>query len=211
VIADQHQLTSQAVGMQWRLQPTRPCSYITTLAPHTAYAGVKHGGSAILQQSLFGLSLTQQVPVLVVSCLMCNMMLMLACLHVLSAYLLTTLHIHVVVSCPCKGMFAAPKPTPSPFNQVSPSLLCLLVQIECRLCLTVHNNEGNYLAHTQVRQSLVLTEGTPFQDTSSNFYAGRAMELMGLDCACHAVCTTTTCFLPDGLVCAESGSCLAGS
>lgn len=25
-----------------------------------------------------------------------------------------------------------------------------LGQIECRLCLTLHNNEGNYLAHTQV-------------------------------------------------------------
>ena len=24
-------------------------------------------------------------------------------------------------------------------------------QYECRLCLTLHNNEGNYLAHTQVR------------------------------------------------------------
>ncbi len=24
------------------------------------------------------------------------------------------------------------------------------VQYECRLCLTLHNNEGNYLAHTQV-------------------------------------------------------------
>lgn len=29
------------------------------------------------------------------------------------------------------------------------------MQIECRLCLTVHNNEGNYLAHTQVRQSRI--------------------------------------------------------
>ena len=26
-----------------------------------------------------------------------------------------------------------------------------LGQIECRLCLTLHSNEGNYLAHTQVR------------------------------------------------------------
>lgn len=26
-----------------------------------------------------------------------------------------------------------------------------LGQYECRLCLTLHNNEGNYLAHTQVR------------------------------------------------------------
>lgn len=24
-----------------------------------------------------------------------------------------------------------------------------LGQYECRLCLTLHNNEGNYLAHTQ--------------------------------------------------------------
>ena len=27
-----------------------------------------------------------------------------------------------------------------------------LGQYECRLCLTLHNNEGNYLAHTQARQ-----------------------------------------------------------
>lgn len=26
-----------------------------------------------------------------------------------------------------------------------------LGQYECRLCLTLHTNEGNYLAHTQVR------------------------------------------------------------
>ena len=26
-----------------------------------------------------------------------------------------------------------------------------LGQIECRLCLTIHPNEGNYLAHTQAR------------------------------------------------------------
>jgi splicing factor 3A subunit 2 len=26
-----------------------------------------------------------------------------------------------------------------------------LGQYECRLCLTLHNNEGNYLAHTQAR------------------------------------------------------------
>lgn len=28
-----------------------------------------------------------------------------------------------------------------------------LGQYECRLCLTLHNNEGNYLAHTQARRS----------------------------------------------------------
>lgn len=67
----------------------------------------------------------------------------------------TTLQTSLVVSCPCKDMFVAPKPTPSLFNQVVLSLLP--VQIECRLCLTVHNNEGNYLAHTQVRYSLALT------------------------------------------------------
>jgi hypothetical protein len=39
-------------------------------------------------------------------------------------------------------------------------LPCLL-QIECRLCLTLHNNEGNYLAHTQVQQQQqqLLTAG----------------------------------------------------
>jgi hypothetical protein len=32
------------------------------------------------------------------------------------------------------------------------NMTCTCVpQIECRLCLTLHNNEGNYLAHTQVR------------------------------------------------------------
>ena len=30
-----------------------------------------------------------------------------------------------------------------------------LGQYECRLCLTLHNNEGNYLAHTQVRDPCV--------------------------------------------------------
>ncbi len=29
-----------------------------------------------------------------------------------------------------------------------------LGQYECRLCLTLHNNEGNYLAHTQARARL---------------------------------------------------------
>ncbi len=29
-----------------------------------------------------------------------------------------------------------------------------LGQIECKLCLTLHPNEGNYLAHTQVRRAL---------------------------------------------------------
>lgn len=29
-----------------------------------------------------------------------------------------------------------------------------LGQYECRLCLTLHTNEGNYLAHTQVRPLL---------------------------------------------------------
>lgn len=29
-----------------------------------------------------------------------------------------------------------------------------LGQYECRLCLTLHNNEGNYLAHTQVKSLL---------------------------------------------------------
>ena len=30
-----------------------------------------------------------------------------------------------------------------------------LGQYECRLCLTLHNNEGNYLAHTQARRTTV--------------------------------------------------------
>lgn len=30
------------------------------------------------------------------------------------------------------------------------------LQYECRLCLTLHNNEGNYLAHTQARLSALL-------------------------------------------------------
>lgn len=47
------------------------------------------------------------------------------------------------ITCVCLIMFA-------------PMLCCptaaFVLQIECRLCLTLHNNEGNYLAHTQVRQ-----------------------------------------------------------
>lgn len=30
-------------------------------------------------------------------------------------------------------------------------------QYECRLCLTLHNNEGNYLAHTQARLILLTS------------------------------------------------------
>jgi splicing factor 3A subunit 2 len=33
-----------------------------------------------------------------------------------------------------------------PRNRTTP---CARPQIECRLCLTLHPNEGNYLAHTQ--------------------------------------------------------------
>lgn len=39
-----------------------------------------------------------------------------------------------------------------------------LGQYECRLCLTLHNNEGNYLAHTQVGRphpSLLCLPPTP--------------------------------------------------
>ena len=36
-----------------------------------------------------------------------------------------------------------------------------LGQYECRLCLTLHNNEGNYLAHTQVRPSCVCIIAEP--------------------------------------------------
>ena len=28
---------------------------------------------------------------------------------------------------------------------------------ECKLCLTLHNNEASYLAHTQVRQQMIVT------------------------------------------------------
>jgi splicing factor 3A subunit 2 len=31
-----------------------------------------------------------------------------------------------------------------------------LGQIECRLCLTLHPNEGNYLAHTQVTKTACM-------------------------------------------------------
>ena len=33
-----------------------------------------------------------------------------------------------------------------------------LGQYECRLCLTLHNNEGNYLAHTQVQDFLIFQQ-----------------------------------------------------
>ena len=29
---------------------------------------------------------------------------------------------------------------------------------ECKLCLTLHNNEASYLAHTQVRKMIIDTE-----------------------------------------------------
>jgi len=35
----------------------------------------------------------------------------------------------------------------------------VFLQYECRLCLTLHNNEGNYLAHTQVCFGHILTWG----------------------------------------------------
>ena len=31
---------------------------------------------------------------------------------------------------------------------------------ECKLCLTLHNNEASYLAHTQVRQQMIVTSRT---------------------------------------------------
>ena len=35
-----------------------------------------------------------------------------------------------------------------------------LGQYECRLCLTLHNNEGNYLAHTQARSTPAFGSGS---------------------------------------------------
>lgn len=37
-----------------------------------------------------------------------------------------------------------------------------LGQYECRLCLTLHNNEGNYLAHTQAGTQHLICNGNPF-------------------------------------------------
>ncbi len=36
-----------------------------------------------------------------------------------------------------------------------------LGQYECRLCLTLHNNEGNYLAHTQVSLQILCVPLLP--------------------------------------------------
>ena len=36
-----------------------------------------------------------------------------------------------------------------------------LGQYECRLCLTLHNNEGNYLAHTQACTQQLISNGEP--------------------------------------------------
>lgn len=38
-----------------------------------------------------------------------------------------------------------------------------LGQYECRLCLTLHNNEGNYLAHTQARSTSLALHEMPMQ------------------------------------------------
>lgn len=52
-----------------------------------------------------------------------------------------------------------------------------LGQYECRLCLTLHTNEGNYLAHTQggwrdVRGGFAGVQGTPYgQGPAANITA----------------------------------------
>lgn len=49
-----------------------------------------------------------------------------------------------------------------------------LGQYECRLCLTLHNNEGNYLAHTQV--SLLNTSlQSSFLNLQSTFHSACCM------------------------------------
>lgn len=51
------------------------------------------------------------------------------------------------------------------------------MQYECRLCLTLHNNEGNYLAHTQVRHaSLPLSQALELQA----YPVGRTNRFAGL-------------------------------
>jgi hypothetical protein len=46
-----------------------------------------------------------------------------------------------------------------------------LGQIECKLCLTLHPNEGNYLAHTQVGVAERLSR--PQYSCSSNLCRGQ--------------------------------------
>ena len=47
---------------------------------------------------------------------------------------------------------------------------------ECKLCLTLHNNEASYLAHTQVRQQMIVTSLT------MSFPGQKASEQLGQAC-----------------------------
>ena len=57
-----------------------------------------------------------------------------------------------------------------------------LGQYECRLCLTLHNNEGNYLAHTQVSLHSLCILPLPL----ASHFSGHARSL---DLCAHHPCS----------------------
>lgn len=73
-----------------------------------------------------------------------------------------------------------------------------LGQYECRLCLTLHNNEGNYLAHTQVRalRSLRSTYPSTSLHTCVVIYAASVSQPSLFTDA--AFCVSSLVFLRDG-------------
>lgn len=58
-----------------------------------------------------------------------------------------------------------------------------LGQYECRLCLTLHTNEGNYLAHTQVRPFAALCSMPRVCVENCN------NDRLGLTAPCFTLCT----------------------
>ena len=60
-----------------------------------------------------------------------------------------------------------------------------LGQYECRLCLTLHTNEGNYLAHTQVPLALCSHRSLYYLHPQNRAQvASQRSTLMRLACAC---------------------------
>ena len=65
-----------------------------------------------------------------------------------------------------------------------------LGQYECRLCLTLHNNEGNYLAHTQVSlHSLCI----PLLPSVLHFPSHACSSNLCEHCSCNAMILEVLC------------------
>ena len=45
-----------------------------------------------------------------------------------------------------------------------------LGSFECKLCLTLHNNEGNYIAHTQGKKHTTNLKRRQLRDTKNNVF-----------------------------------------